>query len=118
MIRPGIPTSSRGFLEDIDLISDNAIKYNSDVKYETNKVICERARGLREFAHTLVEASLLEDADCGGGGRRKSSRLKTRVVEDKKRQEVIRQEASVSEADEDLQPIRPRRKRSAKQVWL
>ena len=117
--RPGIPTSSRGFLEDIDLISDNAIKYNSDVKYETNKVICERARGLREFAHTLVEASLLEDADCGGG-RRKSSRLKTRVVvEERKRQEVIRQEAaSVSEADEDLQPVRPRRKRSAKQVWL
>ena len=116
--RPGIPTSSRGFLEDIDLISDNAIKYNSDVKYETNKVICERARGLREFAHTLVEASLLEDADCGGG-RRKSSRLKTRVVvEERKRQEAIRQEAaSVSEADEDLQPVRPRRKRSAKQVW-
>ena len=117
MTRPGIPTSSRGFLEDIDLISDNAIKYNNDVKYETNKVICERAHGLREFAHTLVEASLLEDAESGGG-RRKSSRLKTRVVEDKKRQEVIRQEASVSEADEDLQPIRPRRKRSAKQVWL
>ena len=48
-------SSAQDFLEDIDLICDNAIKYNSDVNYETNKIICHRAHGLRDFAYALVK---------------------------------------------------------------
>ena len=47
--------SAAGFLQDIDLICDNAIQYNSDVNYETNKIICHRAHGLRDFAYALVK---------------------------------------------------------------
>ena len=47
--------SAADFLADIDLICDNAIHYNSDVNYETNKIICHRAHGLRDFAYALVK---------------------------------------------------------------
>ena len=30
------------FLDDIDLIAENAIEYNCDVAYETNRIICHR----------------------------------------------------------------------------
>ena len=42
---------AQDFCDDIDLIVDNAIKYNSDMNYETNKVICHRAHALTE-SHT------------------------------------------------------------------
>ena len=48
-------SSAQDFLKDIDMICDNAIKYNSDVNYETNKIICHRAHGLRDFAYALVK---------------------------------------------------------------
>lgn len=35
------------FLKDIDLIAENAIAYNSDLNYETNKILCHRARALQ-----------------------------------------------------------------------
>ena len=41
---------AQDFLDDIDLIANNALKYNSDLQYETNKVIWHRARALQDFA--------------------------------------------------------------------
>ena len=38
------------FLDDIDLIAENALSYNDDLNYETNKIICHRARGLQVSA--------------------------------------------------------------------
>ena len=38
---------AQDFLSDIDLIAENAILYNGDPNYETNKVICHRARALQ-----------------------------------------------------------------------
>lgn len=38
---------AQDFLSDIDLIAENAITYNSDMNYETNKIICHRARALQ-----------------------------------------------------------------------
>merc|ERR1719420_1747518 len=52
---------AQDFLDDIDLIADNAIKYNSDLEYETNKVICHRARALQDFAYALVKAEMDTD---------------------------------------------------------
>ena len=51
-------SSAQDFLTDIDLICDNAIRYNSDVSYETNKIILHRAHGLRDFAYALVKVAL------------------------------------------------------------
>jgi len=57
---------AQDFLDDIDLIADNAIKYNSDMNYETNKVICHRAHALKDFAYALVKAEMDTDFedDC------------------------------------------------------
>ncbi len=52
---------AQDFLNDIDLIADNAIKYNSDLNYETNKIICHRARALQDFAYALVKAEMETD---------------------------------------------------------
>ena len=52
---------AQDFLDDIDLIADNAIKYNSDVNYETNKVICHRASALKDFSYALVKAEMDTD---------------------------------------------------------
>ena len=49
------------FLDDIDLIADNALKYNSDLNYETNKIICHRARALMDFSYALVKAEMDTD---------------------------------------------------------
>ena len=38
---------ARDFLDDIDLIVSNALTYNDDPLYETNKVICHRAHALQ-----------------------------------------------------------------------
>ena len=57
---------AQDFLNDIDLIAENAIKYNGDPNYETNKVICHRARALQDFAYALVKAEMDTDFedDC------------------------------------------------------
>ncbi len=52
---------AKDFLDDIDLIAENAISYNSDLKYETNKVICHRARDLQDFAYALIKAEMDTD---------------------------------------------------------
>jgi hypothetical protein len=52
---------AQDFLDDIDLIAENAIKYNSDLNYETNKIICQRARSLQDFAYALVKAEMDTD---------------------------------------------------------
>ena len=52
---------AQDFLDDIDLIAENAIKYNSDLNYETNKVICHRAHALKDFAYALVKAEMDTD---------------------------------------------------------
>jgi hypothetical protein len=40
-------------------IAENAIEYNGDPNYETNKVICHRARALQDFAYALVKAEMV-----------------------------------------------------------
>ena len=52
---------AQDFLDDIDLIADNALKYNSDLQYETNKIICHRARALIDFSYALVKAEMDTD---------------------------------------------------------
>ena len=52
---------AQDFLDDIDLIANNALKYNSDLQYETNKVICHRARALQDFAYALLKAEMDTD---------------------------------------------------------
>jgi hypothetical protein len=52
---------AQGFLTDIDLIANNAISYNSDLNYETNKIICHRARALQDFCYALVKAEMDTD---------------------------------------------------------
>ena len=52
-------TSTECFQDDIDLISKNAIDYNNDPNYETNKVICHRAKALQDFAYALVKAEMV-----------------------------------------------------------
>ena len=52
---------AQDFLDDIDLIAENAIKYNSDLNYETNKIICHRASALQDFAYALVKAEMDTD---------------------------------------------------------
>ena len=53
--------SCQDFLNDIDLIAENAIEYNCDLKYETNRIICHRARALQDFAYALVKAEMDTD---------------------------------------------------------
>merc|ERR1712126_114267 len=52
---------AQDFLSDIDLIAENAINYNSDLNYETNKVICHQARALQDFAYALIKADMDTD---------------------------------------------------------
>ena len=52
---------AQDFLDDIDLVAENAISYNGDPHYETNKVICHRARALQDFAYALVKAEMDTD---------------------------------------------------------
>ena len=54
-------TFPQDFLNDIDLIAENAIDYNCDLKYETNRIICHRARALQDFAYALVKAEMDTD---------------------------------------------------------
>ena len=66
---------AQDFLDDIDLVAENAIKYNGDPNYETNKVICHRARALQDFAYALVKAEMDTDFedDCKDIVRRRKS---------------------------------------------
>jgi hypothetical protein len=41
------------------LIVNNALAYNDDPNYETNKVICHRARALQDFSYALVKAEMV-----------------------------------------------------------
>ena len=50
--------TASAFLADIDLIAENAIAYNGDPNYETNKIICHRARALQDFCYALVKAEI------------------------------------------------------------
>ena len=54
-------TPFKDFLNDVDLIAENAISYNCDLKYETNRIICHRARALQDFAYALVKAEMDTD---------------------------------------------------------
>ena len=53
--------SAQDFLDDIDLVAENAIAYNSDLQYETNKIITHRARALQDFSYALVKAEMDTD---------------------------------------------------------
>ena len=66
---------AQDFLDDIDLVAENAIDYNGDPNYETNKVICHRARALQDFAYALVKAEMDTDfeEDCKEIVRRRKS---------------------------------------------
>ena len=52
---------AQDFLNDIDLIAENAVKYNSDLNYETNQIICHRASALQDFAYALVKQEMDTD---------------------------------------------------------
>lgn len=52
---------AQDFLNDIDLIAENAIEYNCDLKYETNRIICHRSRALQDYAYALVKAEMDTD---------------------------------------------------------
>ena len=43
------------------MIAENAIEYNCDLVYETNRIICHRARALQDFAYALVKAEMDTD---------------------------------------------------------
>ena len=43
------------------MIAENAINYNCDLKYETNRIISHRARALQDFAYALVKAEMDTD---------------------------------------------------------
>ena len=70
---------AQDFLDDIDLVAENAIKYNGDPNYETNKIICHRARALQDFAYALVKAEMDTDfeEDCKEIVRRRKSLTST-----------------------------------------
>ncbi|TRY67823.1 hypothetical protein TCAL_11123 [Tigriopus californicus] len=52
---------AQDFLDDIDLIAQNALAYNNDLNYETNKIICHRAKALQDFAYALIKAEMDSD---------------------------------------------------------
>ena len=52
---------AQAFLNDIDLIAENAITYNCDLAYETNRIIVHRARALQDFAYALVKSEMDTD---------------------------------------------------------
>ena len=54
-------TCAQTFLNDIDLIAENAITYNCDLAYETNRIIVHRARALQDFAYALVKSEMDTD---------------------------------------------------------
>ncbi|QQP39745.1 ATPase family_ AAA domain containing 2B (Silurana), partial [Caligus rogercresseyi] len=54
-------TCAKDYLDDIDLIVENAIVYNSDSNYETNKIICHQAAALRDFSYALVKQEMDTD---------------------------------------------------------
>jgi len=53
--------SAQDFLADIDLIAENATAYNCDLGYETNRIICHRARALQDFVYALVKSEMDTD---------------------------------------------------------
>ena len=53
--------TAQDFLDDIDLIAANALKYNGDPNYETNKILCHRAKALQDFSYALVKAEMDTD---------------------------------------------------------
>ena len=44
---------AQDFLDDIDLIANNALKYNSDLQYETNKVCHSEFKPLRVHTYFI-----------------------------------------------------------------
>jgi len=54
-------SSAQMFLDDVDLIAENAIAYNCDLAYETNRIICHRARALQDFVYALVKSEMDTD---------------------------------------------------------
>jgi len=52
---------AQDFLNDIDLIAENATAYNCDLAFETNRIICHRARALQDFAYAMVKAEMDTD---------------------------------------------------------
>ena len=108
------------FLDDIDLISENALKYNSDLAFETNKVICHRARALQDFAYALVKAEM--DTDFEDNCKEIVQR-RTKLTEKlKKPQESVsfdprtNQIVKSSVAQRMLSP-KPKRKKTRKSRW-
>ena len=43
------------------MIAENAISYNCDLAYETNRIICHRARALQDFVYALVKSEMDTD---------------------------------------------------------
>jgi len=52
---------AQDFLNDVDLMAENAISYNCDLAYETNRIICHRSRALQDFAYALVKSEMDTD---------------------------------------------------------
>jgi hypothetical protein len=52
---------AKEYLDDIDLIANNAIEYNDDITYETNRIIIHRAKNLQDFAYALISSEMDTD---------------------------------------------------------
>ena len=111
---------AQDFLDDIDLVSENALKYNSDLAFETNKVICHRARALQDFAYALVKAEMdtdFEDNCKEIVGRRKKLTEKLKkpqesVSFDPKTNQIVKSSVAQRRSGESAKPKKKKRQKT------
>ena len=113
---------AQDFLDDIDLISENALKYNSDLAFETNKVICHRARALQDFAYALVKAEM--DTDFEDNCKEIVERRKKLTEKLKKPQESVSFDPKTNQIVKSSvaqrrsgESAKPKRKKTRKSRW-
>ena len=112
---------AQDFLDDIDLIADNALKYNSDLEYETNKIICHRARALQDFAYALVKAEM--DTDFEDNCKEIVKRREKLTEKLKKPQESVsfdpktNQIVKTNAQGQGMTSPKPRKKKTRKSRW-
>ena len=111
---------AQDFLDDIDLIADNALKYNSDLNYETNKIICHRARALIDHSYALVKAEM--DTDFEDECKEIVSRRKklTKELEELSGDEHDNEEGedgAANDGNSSVSAPRKRRKPMRKSAW-
>jgi len=83
---------AQDFLDDVDLIAENAISYNCDLAYETNRIICHRARALQDFVYALVKSEMdtdFEDECREIVERRKEATIKLKKIDKEAAKSVL-----------------------------